>query len=177
MRNRLRAVKVKAADVRPRVESFGVAVSGPSLALGKSRYDHDRAVARAVLADLEDRRVLYHPPRMEVRESVVGSVQGMRHMLTDKIGELEEDSPLRPLLRQIRAACRRFLDDEEGPGPLPMSRFRPWDDDEAVPPFWPALQELRTLTGVCVAAIASRYSLDVESELAVYLPPAPSDDD
>lgn len=171
MRDRLRAAKVKAADVRPRVENFGIEGALPSLTLGESRFAHDRVVARHVLTDLENRRVLYHPWSMEAEDQCVGSVLEMRRMLTERIGELDQDSPLAPLLRQIRAACRRFLDDADGPGTRPHFPV-PLDGD-----FWSALGELRAITGLCVATIASRYDLDVEPELAVYLPPAPSDDD
>jgi hypothetical protein len=171
MRDRLRAAKVKAADVRPRVQNFGIEGGLPSVTLGESRFAHDKVVACQVLADLEDRRVLYHPWSMEAEDQCVASVLDMRRMLTEKIGQLDHDSPLAPLLRQIRAACRRFLDDADGPGRRPHFPV-PVDGD-----FWSALGELRAITGVCVATMAARYDLDVEPELAVYLPPAPSDDD
>lgn len=174
--------KVPAAEMRRRVENveltlgvnLGIVHADLKKTLGPSRFEAEAAIAREVLADLEDRRVLFHPQGMEIEDQCIASVLDMRRVLTEKIGKLEQNSTLAGLLRQIRAACRRFLDETNG-GAAPRYRpFHPWDDE---PGFWAALWELRSLTGVCVAQIAGRYDLEVEPELSVILPPVPADGD
>ncbi len=174
--------KVPAEEMRRRVESveltvgvnLGIVHADLKKTLGPSKFDAEAAVAREVLADLENRRVLFHPQGMEIEDQCIASVLDMRRMLTEKIGKLEQGSTLAGLLRQIRAGCRRFLDETNDPSGRRFGRFRPWDDE---PGFWAALWELRSLTGVCVAEIAGRYELEVEPELAVILPPVPADGD
>ena len=179
--NRPRA-KVPASEMRRRVENveltvgvnLGIVHADLKKTLGPSRFDAEAAIAREILADLENRRALFHPQGMEIEEQCVASVLDMRRVLTEKIGKLEQGSTLAGLLRQIRAACRRFLDETNGLSEPRRWRIHPWDDG---PGFWAALWELRSLTGVCVAQIAGRYDLEVEPELSVILPPVPADED
>jgi hypothetical protein len=173
MRNRMHSARVKAADLRPRLQNFAIPlpVPIPIPTFGPSRHDHDKAIARQVVADLEGRRVLYSPWQLEIEQQCVDSVLDMRTFLSAQIGELDKDSPLSPSLRQMRAACLRFLDESNGP---------PWHGFHGYGPmggggFWYALGELRAVVGICLATIAERYGLDVEAELAVILPPEPSD--
>jgi len=111
---------------------------------------------------------------METTDECVRSILEMRRFLTEVIGGLAPDSKLGDGLRVIRAACRKFLDECESPA-LDHGRA-PWryGGDWAL---GPALGELRGVTGVCVAAIADRYRLDIEPELAAILPTAPSERD
>jgi hypothetical protein len=43
--------------------------------------------------------------------------------------------------------------------------------------FWAALGELRAVIGICVATVAERFDLDVDSELSAIIPPIPTDQD
>jgi len=63
----------------------------------------DRAVAKRVIALLEDRRVLYAPSEMEVPEHCVHSVIEIRSFLTRELGKLESTSELASNLRVLRA--------------------------------------------------------------------------
>jgi hypothetical protein len=173
MAGRPRSLMIKAGQVRPRNVTWRLfppnvqfELAGPS--------DEEAAGAHRVLAFLEDRRVLYAPEQMETADECVRSVLEMRRFLTEAIGELAPDSELGEALRVIRAACRKFLDECDGPGVgFGIALWRHGGD-------WvlgPALGELRGVIGVCVAAIADRYGLDVEAELAAILPVAPSDRD
>lgn len=73
------------------------------------------AIARRVLAFLEDRRVFYNPYHLEVAEQCIHSVLEIRRFLTEAIGQLPGDLKLGGHLRDIRAACRTILD-ETAPG-------------------------------------------------------------
>jgi len=168
-----RRIGIKAGQVRPR--NVVVSLFPPNVQFELAvPSDREANIGHRVLAFLEDRRVLYAPEQMETADECVRSVVEMRRFLTEVIGELAPDSELGSALRVIRAACRKFLDECDGPalGHV-MAPWRFGGD-------WvlgPALGELRGVTGVCVAAIADRYGLDVESELAAILPAAPSERD
>jgi hypothetical protein len=126
------------------------------------------AVARRVLAFLEDRRVLYRPYDMEVPRHCEDSVIEMRKFLTDEIAKLDKSKEIAQSLRGMRAACRKFLDLSPGSRTAPFSprRFHgAWDD-------WlsDSLGELRGTFGIHVARLAAEYGLDIEDELASILP-------
>jgi hypothetical protein len=169
MRHRLHSATVKANELRPRLDGFGI---GP-LHFALPQLTNDAAVARQVLSDLEGRRVLYNPWQLEVESQCVDSVLSLRDFLSARIGELDKDSPLRPSLRQMRAACLRFLDDSNGPPWHGFHGYGPVGDGQ----FWAALGELRAVIGICVATIAERFDLDVDSELSAIIPPIPTDQD
>jgi hypothetical protein len=169
MRHRLHSATVKANELRPRLDGFGI---GP-LHFALPQLTNDAAVARQVLSDLEGRRVLYNPWQLEVESQCVDSVLSLRDFLSARIGELDKDSPLRPSLRQMRAACLRFLDDSNGPPWHGFHGYGPMGDGQ----FWAALGELRAVIGICVATIAERFDLDVDSELSAIIPPIPTDQD
>jgi hypothetical protein len=163
---------VKANELRPRLDGFGI---GP-LNFTLPQHSRDAAIARQVIADLEGRRVLYNPWQLEVEPQCVDSVLTLRDFLSERIGELTIDSPLRPTLRQMRAACLRFLDDSNGP---PWVMFDPsfHHGPDGTGQFWTALGELRAVVGICAATIAERFDLDVAGELSAIIPPLPTDQD
>ncbi len=133
----------------------------------------ERAVARKVLAFLEDRRVLYNPSELEMPDHCVQSVVEIRHFLTAEITEFDADAPLGQDLRAMRAACRKFLDMLQGRRGNPRSMIHWAGYDSWV--FSTALGELRGVVGLHVGKIAVQYGIDVEGELAKILP-APDDD-
>jgi len=128
----------------------------------------ESAVARRVLAFLEDRRVLYRPFDMEVPRLCVDSVLEIRKFLTNEIAKLDENKEIAQSLRGMRAACRKFSDQSQGLRGAPFHRGRfhgAWDDwlsDE--------LGELRGTFGIHVARLAAEYGLDIEDDLASILP-------
>jgi hypothetical protein len=126
------------------------------------------AVARRVIAFLEDRRVLYEPNEMEVPSHCVHSVIEIRHRLSDELGKLDSKSELVASLRAMRAACRKFLErvGTEGHDGIHYANsggYQSWT-------FGSALGELRGAFGVHVARIAAAFKLDVEDRLASIVP-------
>ena len=157
-----------------RVESVTLGLS-PSVQLSRPAPPEPEAhVARRVIAYMEDRRVLYQASALEVPRECVESVLDMRRFLTGEIGGLDQASELGAILKDIRAACRKFLDEanETREHWLVMTpgHYASWV-------FYPALGALRNATGTGLARIARNYGLTVEPDLASIFPAEPRDDD
>jgi hypothetical protein len=150
-------------EIASRFTGFSTPVFGASW----NPPEPERAIARRVIAFLEDRRVLYNPYHIEIDDQVTHSVVDIRRFLTDEIGALDVQSELNAHLRAIRAACRRYLD-ETGPGSHRLD-LPPWRGPFEFG-FFLQLGELRAAVGEHVAAIAVMYGLDVEGDLADVLP-------
>lgn len=131
--------------------------------------ESDRAIARRVIAFLEDRRVLYIPSEAETPRHCVESVLRIREFLTAELGRIESGTPMTQALRGMRAACRKFLTAVEADdGRIVLygashNHYCSWI-------FISALGELRGVFGVHLAVLSSSYGLDVEDQLAVILP-------
>lgn len=134
----------------------------------------DEDVARSVIAYLEDRRALYNPYEIEVADHVIASIIDIRRFLTEVIGRGGIAPEMEKSLRSMRGACREFLN-EAGM-------------DEARQDVWvpggqafhngfndyrlnQALGKLRGIFGQHVGALATKFELDIEDELASILPP------
>ena len=160
---------MKFKEIASRLTGFSVPIFGVSW----NPPEPEVAVARRVLAYLEDRRVLFNPYHLEVADQCVHSVVEIRKFLTNEIGQLADDSRLSEHLRGIRAACRKFLDDTPpGHGRI----LRPHWSGPFESEFFTQLGELRGAIGLRIAAIAVMHGLDVEGELASALPEPDTDD-
>lgn len=155
---------MKFKEIAKRVTGFSTPIFGVSWTPSES----ERAVAKRILAELEDRRVLYNPSEMEIPDHCVMSVVEIRRMLSNEIGTLDEESPLADSLRAMRAACRKFLDTTQSDDRIVRygshhGHFASWY-------FNGAVGELRGVFGVHLAQIAAQYGLDIEDDLAAILP-------
>lgn len=130
----------------------------------------ERAVARRVLAFLEDRRVLYNPTEMEVPDQCAQSVMQIRSLLSSELGALDTKSQLAGSLRAMRTACRKFLDAVSADDRI--LRFGSSPGHFATWQFNGAIGELRGVVGIHVALLSACYGLDVEEPLASILPAA-----
>lgn len=121
-------------------------------------------VARNVLRELEDRRVLYRPEEMEGAQYCLRSVEEMRKLLIDALQQVKPDTPLGKHLSKLRRACREFCDI------VGSSKFDsvPFPVQKSL--LSRELRKLRGVAGAAVAAIAIAYGLDVEDELASIIP-------
>jgi hypothetical protein len=130
----------------------------------------ERAIARRILAFLEDRRVLYVPGELESPPHCVDSVIQIRGFLTSELGRLADESELSNSLRCMRAACRKFLATVQADDRRKivhhshqMGHFASWI-------FTSALGEMRGVFGLHIARLAASHGLDIEDELAVIVP-------
>jgi hypothetical protein len=143
-------------------------ISTPVFGVSWNPSESERAIAKRIVAKLEDRRVLYIPSEMEVPEHCVQSVIEIRHLISDELGKLDNATNLAKSLRAMRAECRKFLDsvgkDER------IIRFGAHQGHFASWEFNGAVGQLRGVFGVHLAQIAAQYGLDVESELASIIP-------
>lgn len=136
--------------------------------------ESQRAVARRVIAFLEDRRVLFVPSEMGSPDHCVQSILRIRALLTQELGELDSDQPLAQSLRAMRAACRKCLATAEADDRritqvgAHQNRYASWI-------FNGAIGELRGVFGIHFATLAASYGLDVEGDLASILPAAVTD--
>src|SRR5438552_16206546 len=73
----------------------------------------ERDIAQSVVTFLEDRRVLYNPTELELPHRCISSVIEIRHFLTEKLNELDQNSELAKNVRTMRSACRRLLDTDQ----------------------------------------------------------------
>lgn len=154
------------SEIAKRVTGFSTPIFGVSWNPSES----DRAVAKRIIAQLEDRRVLFNPSEMEVPGHCVMSVVDIRRILSTELGALNEKSELSNSLRAMRAACRKFLDPVQADERIirfgaQLGHFASWQ-------FNGAVGELRGVFGVHLAQIAAQYGLDIEDQLASILPAA-----
>lgn len=157
---------MKFKEIAKRLTGF----SSPIFGVSWNPPESETSVAKRVIAELEDRRVLYNPSEMEVPHHCVQSVTEIRRMLSAELGAIDSNSALSKSLRAMRSACRKFLDtvgaDERivhyGAHP---GHFASWQ-------FNGAIGELRGVFGVHLAQIAAQHGLDIEDELAAILPAA-----
>jgi hypothetical protein len=157
---------LKFTEIATRVTGFSTPIFGVSW----NPPESERTVAKRVIVQLEDRRVLYSPSEMEVPDHCVMSVVDIRRILSQELGVLDEKSALAMSLRAMRAACRKFLDSVQANERIVrfgahLGHFASWE-------FNGAVGELRGVFGVHLAQIAARYGLNIEDELASILPAA-----
>jgi hypothetical protein len=131
------------------------------------------AIARRVIAFLEDRRVLYVPSEMEVPHHGVQSVLEIRHLLTSELQSLEAGTELADSLRAMRAACRKCMNTVGARSEIivfgaHLGHWASWE-------FNGALGELRAVFGVHLVRLAAAYGLDVEGDLSTILPASDSE--
>jgi hypothetical protein len=121
-------------------------------------------VARDLMRELEDKRVLYRPEAMESAQYCVQSVIDMRQKLTTSMQQVDTDAPLYKQLQKIRRACRGFCDVVGSPkfdaAPFPVQSSL----------LGRELARFRQTVGGAVGAVSIAYGLEVEDELASIIP-------
>jgi hypothetical protein len=169
--------RLKAKSLLGRLTGFSVGVPVASVGLSWNVPADERDLVRRLLTFLEDRRVLYVAEYLEIPNHVTKSVLQIRAELTTILGQLPGDSRAAGALRAMRAACRKFLEEEHPdfrhvylPGIGRPIRHEPGTDGGGTPGFFVALGELRATFGIHIAALAYEYQLDLEPELAAILP-------
>jgi len=143
-------------------------ISTPVFGVSWNPSESERAIAKRIVAELEDRRVLYNPSSLELPEHCAQPVIEIRHLLSTELGKLDNETNLAKSLRAMRAACHKFMDSVGANERI--IRFGARRGDFASWQFNSAVGELRGVFGVHVAQIAAQYGLDIEGELASIIP-------
>ena len=86
-------------------------LSCPIFGVSWNPPEPERAIARRVIAFLENRRVLFSPFEWEMPDHCAQSVIEMRHFITHELQAIESSEEIAQSLRAMRAACRKFLDE------------------------------------------------------------------
>jgi len=171
---------VKFSEVASRMTGF----SSPVFGVSWQPPAPDVAIARRVIAFLEDRRVLYVPYEVEIPEHCIESVIRIRDFLTSLLGEHAMGKDLEVSLRNMRAACRKFMTGVDTWTGGAIGRTVGILDTKAgtytsIPPtgihmddvnFNQALGELRGVFGILLGLLAIKYGLDIEPGLDSILP-------
>ncbi len=142
-------------------------VTGISSPIGGIQWDAPPPavkIARDLITELEDCRVLYAPTDLENADHCVQSVDQIRKMLTEALKELEYQSPLDKQIRRMRKAARRFMDRVEHQG------FDSFAEPVRDSILERELHELRHKFGDAIAEISVSYEVDVGNDLASTVP-------
>jgi hypothetical protein len=146
-------------------------ITGISMPFGGMQWadpgPSDVAIVRRFVLSLEDRRVLYNPMDLEVVSQVETSVHAIREECTKTLQALPPDVFAATPLRLIRAAARRFQDDQHEEFRFLDER---WRARGATPGFFTALGAFRATVGQQVALLVAYYDIAVEGDLAAVLP-------
>lgn len=122
------------------------------------------AIAKDIVKELEDRRVLYNPMHLEDANHCVQSVSEIRDTLTDSLKELKYGSPLDKQIRRMRRAARRFMDQ------VGHSGYQSFAEPVRDSILRRELNRLRDKFGEAIAEISISYKIDVEDDLVASIP-------
>jgi len=125
----------------------------------------ERDKARQVLEYLAEQGALWDPYDKAIGSFVAQTILDMRERLGLDLNDVPADSVLGEGLRAMRAACRKFLNENQSP----RSGYGPPYEAQ----LHSTLGELRALFGIHVARISCAYDLVVDGHLESILPPRP----
>jgi len=135
-------------------------ISCPFFGVSWNPSKTDREKIKKWLVYLEDRRLLFNPFHLEVPIWISESIIDIRAKITDLISEFDDNSEVIEILRTMRSACRRYLDQTYK---LQSKGFM-----ERV--IIQNLIELRSVFGVCIAKLSIMYGIDLEEEITEIIP-------
>lgn len=127
----------------------------------------DRERVRGFLLELEDRRVLYNPDWLEVKHQVDTSIVEIRRICTVALKTFSPSDFATLPMRNVRAACRRYLDDSAIE--FRHVAFNSHHGEMSAGVFL-ALGAFRATVGQEVARLASYYDIEIEGDLATVVP-------
>jgi hypothetical protein len=162
---------IKYREIISRIKKYKITgISTAVFGISWEIKDSDRKIVSKLISYFEDRRVLYlqYEPHMK-KANCIESVLNIREYLTNEITQITPDSELIPILKYLRASCRKFL-----------LRIEPFQNEldnlpEDVPSnakfvFSTALGELRASFGDTIAMLCTKYKINVSNDLGLILP-------
>lgn len=169
MRNPFKPAARVTADTARRITGISLPFGGVQWA---DPGPSDRERVRGFLLELEDRRVLYNPDWLEVRQQVDTSVVEIRRVCTDALKTFAPTDFATVPIRNIRAACRRYLDDAGIE--FRHVGFHSRHDEMSAGAFL-ALGAFRATVGQEVARLLGHYDIEIEGDLATVIPEVEDD--
>ena len=144
----------------------GISVGNAALQAGIQfePKDDDREVARRVLNNLGDRRMLWKDFTQEVEEHCVRSALEMRGQLGEQLNTRGISPDLAKQIQLLQGLLRSFIDEME------VEEDRHHWMRAGTDPLSVALGRLRALVGVQIGYLAARYGLEVPNDLAAIVP-------
>jgi len=136
--------------------------STPVFGVSWNPPETDREIVKKLITFLEDRRALYNPYNIETVLWVTESIMEIRKRLTDVLETLDDGSDISAHIRAMRAACRKYMDENEVQLKIRGITHR----GESLT----SLGELRGVFGIHIAQLCVKYGVDIEGELATILP-------
>ena len=149
--------------------------STPIFGISWNPSESDCEIVRKLMTFFEDRRVLYSAYNI-FPERAIESILEIRKKLTNTLEKIDENSDIAPHLRAMRAACRKFMDENERLQEFQDYNYRrkaSLDLGEMRATFGKAsldLGEMRATFGIHIAQLCVKYGIDIESDLASILP-------
>lgn len=129
------------------------------------------AVAKRVVALLEDRRTFWETFDAEIPERVRISLDQLRSRLTDLRSDVADGSPMDKILVSLTKTIHIFFRQVEQSD---LSRLRCDSRNPEWIQFRDALGALRKSVGLQVSNLASAYGISITSDLQTIVPPATS---
>jgi len=145
-----------------KLKSFQFSIFGASATWEVTKHNKD--IARRIIRFLEDRRLLFSPRGGYPNDPYycLESARQIRGYLGEQLQTGDPGEALTQAIQEMRRACRTFIS-RAGPEADNFQR----DRDS----FLVGASELRTTFGFYIAALASRYGIAIDDDLAGILPP------
>ncbi len=147
--------------MRRRIEIVGISL--PWFGVTWQYREADEGIARRLVVHLEDSRVLFEPVNTQSFVAAGPSANDIREIITVEFGTANAGAELSDAMRTIWAAARRFMTDLDR---IEQANLDPRQQRERQ---ILALGEMRGRSNPVIAAIADKYKVEVEEELAAAL--------
>jgi hypothetical protein len=156
-----------------RFEIDSVTTSLPWFSVHWKHKKPDRKIAQALIAFLEDRRVLYGRRFPGDEMECVNSVFAIRKFLGSQLLNEEMSAELGSTLKSMQAACRRFISEAGRNGCNFRDHHRSQHSTDS---FSLALGQLQASMGFYIVTLAAQYRIPVHEDLEAILPKARESD-
>lgn len=133
-------------------------ISTPWLGLEWEPPTNERKVITGLMAELIDRRMLYHTGCGVARKDMIDSSEKIRVDVTQAVKLLDWESKARPYLDSIVSACHEFQTFLE-------ANFNPDGYGGPEEDFYMAIGELRGSVGFALVELCKMYKIPVEGNL------------
>ena len=154
-------------EIANKITGISIPIFGISWTPAKLEID----VAKKVIVYLEDKRVLYVIYELESPRHCLNSVIQIREFLTTQLFDVDGNSELSTILREMRGTCRNFLNNVQEK--YSFNKISGTIDRELGTEnihFYNAMGEFRIRMGILIAKVLIMYGINCESDLLNIIP-------